>query len=136
MRAGDKVKIAVDEPTYGWGLVGKNEVGIYYGRSRHLLADPDDVVVEFPEQMWFGKVTDLELVEAGPQECGGLKVGDLVKVVVAEPKYGWGPVSPDEVGLIDGFVTDEQGVEKLARVDFPSQLGWSALVGELEVVSG
>ena len=136
MRTGDKVKIAVDEPTYGWGAVAKDSVGMYYGKPRHPLGDPDTVAVEFPEQVWFGKVTDLELVEAGPQECGGLKVGDLVKVVVAEPKYGWGPVSPGEVGLIDGFITDEKGEEGLARVDFPSVLGWSALVEELEVVNG
>lgn len=136
MRTGDKVKIAVDEPTYGRGEVAKDSVGIYYGKTRHPLADPDDVVVCFPEQMWFGKAADLELVEAGPQEYAGLKVGDAVKVIVETPKYEWGPVSPGEVGLIDGFITDEKGEEGLARVDFPSVLGWSALVEELEVVNG
>jgi len=136
MKAGDRVKIAVEEPTYGWGEVAKDSVGVYYGKTRRPFADPDDIVVAFPEQIWVGKAADLELVEAGPQECGGLKVGDRVKVVVAEPKYGWGSVSPDEVGLVDGFVTDVNGGEGLARVDFPSALGWSALVEELEVVNG
>ncbi|MCB9020160.1 MAG: hypothetical protein H6546_07510 [Chitinophagales bacterium] len=62
-----------------------------------------------------------------------MKVGDEVKVRTEFPEFGWGSVSPDEVGVVvEMFNINEGNVSVF--VDFPNHPGWEGYIDELEVV--
>ncbi|XP_044262446.1 E3 ubiquitin-protein ligase HERC2 isoform X2 [Tribolium madens] len=61
-----------------------------------------------------------------------LKVGDKVRVksTVSTPRYKWGHVTHDSIGVVAGISPNGQNVQ----VDFPKQQNWLGLVSEIEVV--
>jgi hypothetical protein len=63
------------------------------------------------------------------------KVGDKVRVICDDPRYGWGKVRKGDVGVVAVVAPDVVAVvaPDLA-VDFPAQALWSASQGELELV--
>ena len=61
-----------------------------------------------------------------------LKVGDKVRVKasVAVPKYKWGSVNHQSVGLVTGILNNGKDVS----VDFPQQSSWTGCAAEMERV--
>lgn len=61
-----------------------------------------------------------------------IKVGDKVKVKssVATPRYKWGFVTHDSVGIVTGISANGQNI----TVNFPKQNNWTGLVSEMEIV--
>ena len=60
------------------------------------------------------------------------KVNDYVKVIVPpdkEPQFGWGSVQSGDIGRVVAVGPDR------VRVNFPNHRSWSALLGELELVT-
>ncbi|KAF5273445.1 hypothetical protein FQA39_LY07462 [Lamprigera yunnana] len=62
----------------------------------------------------------------------GIKVGDKVRVkpTIATPRYKWGYVTHDSVGIITVISANGHDV----TVDFPKQLNWTGLISEMEIV--
>ncbi|XP_015429351.1 PREDICTED: LOW QUALITY PROTEIN: E3 ubiquitin-protein ligase HERC2 [Dufourea novaeangliae] len=61
-----------------------------------------------------------------------LKIGDKVRVKasVTVPKYKWGSVNHQSVGIVTGIINNGKDVS----VDFPQQSGWTGCVIEMERV--
>lgn len=58
------------------------------------------------------------------------QVGDKVMVTVSKPSFGWGSVSPNEVGKI---IHMKKGSE-IVLISFPSHGSWSGLKSEIALV--
>ena len=79
--------------------------------------------MNFPEvDGWQGTVRDLTLA---PKDT--IRPGSEVKVVVDEPKGGWGDVSRECVGVVRAIRYDAGQV----KIDFPKQLGWTGTLDEI-----
>lgn len=61
-----------------------------------------------------------------------IKIGDKVKVKssIATPRYKWGFVNHDSVGVVTGISTNGLNV----TVNFPKQSNWTGLISEMEIV--
>lgn len=61
-----------------------------------------------------------------------IKVGERVRVKswVTTPKYKWGSVTHDSVGIVTQINSNGRDI----FVDFPQQLNWTGLISEMEVV--
>lgn len=61
-----------------------------------------------------------------------IKVGDKVRVkpTVTTPRYKWGYVTHDSVGVVAAIAPNGHDV----TVDFPKQQNWTGLLSEMEVV--
>lgn len=74
-----------------------------------------------------------------PMCTNEFQVGDKVRVVLpdgqTEPSFGWGGVSPDDIGYISSNTSEYVKDTLCYRVDFPTQKYWLALVSELQHVS-
>ncbi|KAK5650580.1 hypothetical protein RI129_001609 [Pyrocoelia pectoralis] len=62
----------------------------------------------------------------------GIKVGDKVRVkpTVTTPRYKWGYVTHDSIGIVTSISPNGHDV----TVDFPKQLNWTGLISEMEIV--
>ncbi|KAF5270348.1 hypothetical protein FQR65_LT05536 [Abscondita terminalis] len=62
----------------------------------------------------------------------GIKIGDKVRVkpTVTTPRYKWGYVTHDSVGIVTTISANGHDV----TVDFPKQLNWTGLISEMEIV--
>jgi len=56
------------------------------------------------------------------------KIGDKVRVIVSNPKYKWGPATPESIGTL----YEINGKE--IRINFPEYNHWRELISEIEVV--
>ncbi|XP_012287916.1 E3 ubiquitin-protein ligase HERC2 [Orussus abietinus] len=76
----------------------------------------------------------IELLGHPPSLPGppALKIGDKVRVKasVAVPKYKWGSVNHDSVGVVTEIINNGKDVS----VDFPQQNGWTGCAAEMERV--
>ena len=63
-----------------------------------------------------------------------MKIGDKVRVWTYFPKFGWGDVSPDEVGVVVEMFNINGEKNVTVFVDFPRHPGWEGLINELVVV--
>lgn len=77
----------------------------------------------------------IELLGHPPQLPGGpsmLKIGDKVKVKssIAMPKYKWGSVNHQSIGVVTGVLNNGKDVS----VDFPQQSSWTGCVAEMDRV--
>lgn len=74
-----------------------------------------------------------------PVSTDEFQVGDKVRVVLSdgqkEPSFGWGGVSPDDIGYISSSAPEYVKDKLCYRVDFPTQNYWLALASELRRVS-
>ena len=53
-----RVRASISKPRYDWGYVDHTSIG-----PVHSLEDPDEVIVDFPEQHgWRGLISELEVV--------------------------------------------------------------------------
>ena len=53
-----RVRSSISKPRYDWGYVDHTSIG-----PVHSLEDPDEVIVDFPEQHgWRGLIAELEVV--------------------------------------------------------------------------
>lgn len=61
-----------------------------------------------------------------------LKIGDKVRVkpTVSTPRYKWGQVTHNCVGVVSGISPNGQN----AQVDFPKQQNWLGVINEIEVL--
>ncbi|CAH1268469.1 HERC2 [Branchiostoma lanceolatum] len=67
-----------------------------------------------------------------PAPGSTVKVGDKVRVKrsVTTPKYKWGSVTHNSIGVVTAFSSNGKDV----TVDFPEQSHWTGLVSEMELV--
>ncbi|KAI8508669.1 E3 ubiquitin-protein ligase herc2, partial [Branchiostoma belcheri] len=67
-----------------------------------------------------------------PAPGSAVKVGDKVRVKrsVTTPKYKWGSVTHNSIGVVTAFSANGKDV----TVDFPEQSHWTGLVSEMELV--
>ena len=137
---GDKVKVkhSISSPKYGWGSVTHASCGTF----REYDSDGDPVV-DFPEQSgWHAAPDELEYCSSPggrsePDPCaeGGLfcekrfQKGQQVRVKrsISTPRYGWGAIDHNSVGLISSY----DGKDVI--IDFPDQKGWRCLEDEIEI---
>ncbi|KAA0163887.1 hypothetical protein FNF28_04081 [Cafeteria roenbergensis] len=120
-----RVKPSVSSPKYGWGPVSAGDVGTVTG-----FDSDGDVLVHFPgkSSRWTGFPPEMELVSGGA--CA-FAVGARVRVKpsVSSPKYGWGPVSAEDVGTIVRLDSDGDIV-----VNFPGKhSSWTGVQSEMEL---
>lgn len=61
-----------------------------------------------------------------------IKVGDKVRVkpTVTTPRYKWGYVTHDSIGIVTAISSNGHDV----TVDFPKQQSWTGLLSEMEIV--
>jgi hypothetical protein len=130
-----RVKRSVVTPRYEWGGVDRDSIGVV------TRIDADGKArVDFPEQSdWKALVSELEVVASGEKgkssgaaDAHALRSGARVRVrrSVSSPKYGWGEVDHDSIGVVTRV--DDDGD---AHVDFPAQSSWLAVASELEIVA-
>jgi hypothetical protein len=128
-----RVKRSVVTPRYEWGGVDRDSIGVV------TRIDADGKArVDFPEQSdWKALVSELEVVASGEKgkssgaaDAHALRRGARVRVrrSVSSPKYGWGEVDHDSIGVVTRV--DDDGD---AHVDFPAQSSWLAVASELEI---
>ncbi|XP_076284957.1 E3 ubiquitin-protein ligase HERC2 isoform X1 [Lasioglossum baleicum] len=98
-----------------------------------------DLNVQVAWQRWgatyWVRFIHIELLGHPPTIPGGpvaLKVGDKVRVMasVTVPKYKWGSVNHQSVGIVTAVINDGEDVS----VDFPHQSGWTGCATEMERV--
>ncbi|GAB1292151.1 E3 ubiquitin-protein ligase HERC2 [Apodemus speciosus] len=67
-----------------------------------------------------------------PSSSSHIKIGDKVRVKtsVTTPKYKWGSVTHQSVGLVKAFSANGKDI----IVDFPQQSHWTGLLSEMELV--
>uniref|UniRef100_A0A8I5NTH4 E3 ubiquitin-protein ligase HERC2 n=3 Tax=Papio anubis TaxID=9555 RepID=A0A8I5NTH4_PAPAN len=67
-----------------------------------------------------------------PSSSSHIKIGDKVRVKasVATPKYKWGSVTHQSVGVVKAFSANGKDI----IVDFPQQSHWTGLLSEMELV--
>ncbi|XP_077076094.1 E3 ubiquitin/ISG15 ligase TRIM25-like isoform X3 [Siphateles boraxobius] len=104
---------------------------------RKDIYSDESLVVDSPgSACWKGIPSEMEPV-TDDDECGGspahncFKVGNRVSIrsSVKEPKYGWGSVTHNSIGVIKKI----QGGS--LTVDFPEQIEWTGVLSEMELVS-
>ncbi|KAA0159615.1 hypothetical protein FNF31_04691 [Cafeteria roenbergensis] len=107
-----RVKPSVSSPKYGWGSVSAGDVG-----TVKSVESDSRMRVDFPgkNSNWLADPSEMELAPAG---SGAFSVGARVRVKpsVSSPKYGWGPVSAEDVGTIVRLDSDGDIV-----VNFPGK---------------
>ncbi|KAA0163885.1 hypothetical protein FNF28_04079 [Cafeteria roenbergensis] len=123
-----RVKPSVSSPKYGWGSVSAGDVG-----TVKSVESDSRMRVDFPgkNSNWLADPSEMELAPAG---SGAFSVGARVRVKpsVSSPKYGWGPVSAEDVGTIVRLDSDGDIV-----VNFPGKhSSWTGVQSEMELVSG
>ena len=66
-----------------------------------------------------------------------ISVGDQVMLIVKFPDFGWGDVTPDEIGVVVGVDLIDNGEEDLAMVfvDFPNHSDWEGWSDEVAVIN-
>lgn len=72
------------------------------------------------------------LANAAANYTTAIKVGDRVRVKpsVTTPKYKWGAVHHNSIGVVTSLVPNGRDV----TVDFPQQSNWAGLIAEMELV--
>ena len=125
LKRGDRVRVkaSVSQPRYQWGNVSPGEVGTF-----KELREDGRAIIDFPSQSdWMADPSEIE--HASGSEAA-LRRGDKVRVKssVREPEYGWGSVSPGEVGTFKELRDDGRAI-----IDFPSQSDWMADPSEIEL---
>ena len=84
-KAGDKVRVITDNPTFGWGKIRKGDEGIVEWDNGEIIR------IKFPAQPWYGCAHELELVEDEEKGASQLearfKIGDIVKGKIGANKY-------------------------------------------------
>ncbi len=63
-----------------------------------------------------------------------ISVGDQVMVIAEFPDFGWGDVTPDEIGVVVGIGDGEEDLIKVF-VDFPNHSDWEGWSDEVAVIN-
>ena len=140
LHVGDYVRLrpSVDAPRYGWGQLTRTTVGRVVANA---VTDNDavGVLIAGRDMAWLGDPSELERVEA-PRP---LRVGDLVRVRrhVVCPRFGWGAVDHDSIGMLASVDHSElaQAMEHRvnAKVRFAVHAApWNARADQLELALG
>lgn len=118
-----RLKSAVTQPRYGWGRVKHTSVGVLRGGC------PEGFVVDFPESDGFVVAThEIEVDEVASE----IKVGSQVRVKqsVERPRYAWGAVTHETVGVVTKVKGDGH-----VKVNFgPKAQKWRGMLCELESI--
>lgn len=134
---GDRVRVYQGlSPSCGWGSVSAGDEGVVKSVSGESCR------VDFPAQSgWNGRLHEMEIVRlSGPASAAtpasAAASADAVtpgaRVRVREgvsPSYGFGAVSPGEVGVVASL----NGADCTVR--FPSHSSWTGVRSEMEVVA-
>jgi hypothetical protein len=157
-KVGDRVEMISARPAYGFGDVVRGDIGtiIYIERNGDIYADFENhdqwIGIEsdfdYPHDTFTFNGPIIEANQVDALDHSGVtntpmslktisgatimpstpKIGDKVRVIVANPKYKWGPASPESIGTL----SEING--KDIRINFPEHNYWRGLISEIEVV--
>lgn len=115
-----RVPFRVKTPSVGWGKISHKSLGYLSGKGADGLYS-----VNFPEvDEW--KCSGSDLVVA-PKDT--IRPGSEVRVVVDNPKAGFfGSITRESVGVVSYIRYDAGQV----KVDFPTKLGWTGTLDEID----
>lgn len=57
-----------------------------------------------------------------------IKVGDSIRVAIDPPEYGWGQVSPHDIGIVTAVFDDNSCV-----INFEAYSCWNGYIPDLEL---